>query len=75
MIEGDLIVPLTPDSDRSVPPEDDSGTIPPTPRRALIVALTNAVNDPAVVDDLALARVVAKLLVRILGRARRPTAR
>ena len=62
MIDGDPIVPMTPDSDRCGPFEDDSETIPPTPRRALVVALTKAVHDASAVGDHALARFAAEVL-------------
>lgn len=62
MIDSDSIVRMTTDSDRWIPFEDDSGTIAPTPRRALIVALTKTVNDATVVGDRALARFAAELL-------------
>lgn len=54
----------------SIPPKDDSGTIPPPAREALRVALRNAAEDAAIVGDLDLARDVAALLTHVLGRAR-----
>jgi hypothetical protein len=57
------------DSDRSIPLEDDSGTILSAHQRSFIVALTKAVDDPRVANDLALARVVVRLLLRILDPA------
>jgi hypothetical protein len=63
------MAPIAPVGDRSIPREDDSGTIPSRPRDALIVAMRNAIGDPTVVGDLALAGDVAALLAYVLGRS------
>ena len=60
------MIPLATDSDRWVPSEDDSGTID-VKRHSLILALMNAIDDPTAAGDLALARLVTKLLFRILA--------
>jgi hypothetical protein len=51
----------------SIPPEDDSGTIPPSARNALRLALGSVIRDATIVGDLALARDVAALLIHVLG--------
>jgi integrase len=50
---------------RDVP--DDSGTIPTSPRQALVTALTNAVRDATVAGDLAAARIALESLNRLLA--------
>jgi hypothetical protein len=67
MIESDSIVQMTPDSDPWIPFEGDSGTIAVTSHRSLILALNKAIADPATVGDLALARLAAKVLLRVLA--------
>lgn len=70
-IANDSITPLATDDDRSIPPKDDSGTIPATPRRALILALATAVAAAAGVGDDELAEVATDTLRALLDSARR----
>ncbi len=65
MIEGESIVPLGTDGDRSIPPKDDSGTIRTAPR-SLIAALTKASGDVRIIGDVTVARLAAKLLAHVL---------
>lgn len=50
-----------------IPREDDSETIRCAQRGALVEVFTHAMESPTLVGDLVLARIVAQLLLRILG--------
>jgi hypothetical protein len=69
-IDDDDIAPDATLGGGSIPPKDDSGTIPPPAREALRVALRNATDDRTIVGDLVLALDVAALLMHVLGRAK-----
>jgi hypothetical protein len=69
MVETAPIVRLANNRDPSVPLEDDSETIPPTPRRALIAALAAAVRDGTASGDGDLVRLAARALVLVTAMA------
>lgn len=68
-VTGDEVkAPIGPVGDRSIPLEDDSGTIRASRRRALVRALTSAMNDGVTFGDLALAQ---SALAALAARAER----
>ena len=63
-IGDEVKAPIGPVGDRSIPPKDDSGTIPTL--RSLIAAMTRALRDPRSVGDVTVARLAARLLLHVL---------
>jgi len=64
------VAPIAPVGDRSIPLEDDSGTIATTPRRALIVALAAAVAAGEARSDKRLVEIASETLMALFDSAR-----
>lgn len=63
----EVMAPIGPNGAQLIAREDDSGTIRFAQRGALVEMFAHALKSPTCVGDLVLARLVAQLLLRILG--------